>query len=560
MIYLVFFIVLDKNTIFYIFVGVASLYFLFTMSDIEDTPEVFEEEGPSTPKKKRSLRNELSKHEKEKHRKQKYREEWESNKEFKGWLKPERDNPFKAKCIMCNVSFVSELSCIKKHCNSSNHIKSLKSSSHFKNIMLNFQVMAKSNPLNNSVKTAEIKLSALLAEHNVAFSLINHLEPLLKEIFPDSKICKEMKLKRTKATNIITNVIAPVEKEMLSLKLNKSKFSIMIDESTDVACISTMCTVVRFFDTESKIIVTRFWDLVQVFDVKEPETVDKGATSENLFSKCIQSFENHNVDVKNIVGFGSDGCSTMMGSKNSVSSRLKITFPGIFVMKCICHSLHLCCSEACKSLPRRIEDFARNVFNFFSHSSKRQSQYIEFQNFFNISVHKLLHPSQTRWLSLFAVVQRILEQWMALHSYFNEKWFSEKLVAAENIYTQLNDPFTKMYFFFLEWVLPKFSALNQYFQTEQVVLNNLNEKMELVYKELLLCYMKRDYVLQTPLATLNPADQSKFMSPSEVYLGVKVLTHTKTPAIVQRPDLLKEFISRCVDFLKVSCVQIKKTL
>jgi len=50
-----------------------------------------------------------------------------------------------------------------------------------------------------------------------------------------------MKLKRTKATNIITNVIAPVEKEMLSLKLTSSKFSIMIDESTDVACISTMC-------------------------------------------------------------------------------------------------------------------------------------------------------------------------------------------------------------------------------------------------------------------------------------------------------------------------------
>ncbi|KAF0705682.1 Uncharacterized protein FWK35_00032393, partial [Aphis craccivora] len=72
------------------------------MSDVEDTPEVFEEEGPSTPKKRRTQRNELSKHEKEKHRKQKYRQEWESNKAFKGWLKPERDNPFKAKCILCN--------------------------------------------------------------------------------------------------------------------------------------------------------------------------------------------------------------------------------------------------------------------------------------------------------------------------------------------------------------------------------------------------------------------------------------------------------------------------
>jgi len=49
-------------------------------------------------------------------------------------------------------------------------------------------------------------------------------------------------------------------------------------------------------------IVTRFWELVQVFDVKEPETVDKGATSENLFNICIQSFKNYKVDVTNIVG------------------------------------------------------------------------------------------------------------------------------------------------------------------------------------------------------------------------------------------------------------------
>jgi len=72
--------------------------------------------------------------------------------------------------------------------------------------------------------------------------------------------------------------------------------------------------------------------------------------------------------------------------------------------------------------------------------------------------------------------------------------------------------------------------------------------------------MKRDYVLQTLLATLNPVDQSKFINPSEVYLGVKILAHKKTPEIAKRPDLLKEFIYRCVDFLKVSCVQIKNVM
>lgn len=98
----------------------------------------------------------------------------------------------KAKCIICKVSFVSELSCIKKHSLSNIHKMSLaNTSSYSQNIMLKFQSMSKPDPLDDQVKTAEIKLSALIAEHNVTFSLIDHLESLLKEIFSDSKICQK---------------------------------------------------------------------------------------------------------------------------------------------------------------------------------------------------------------------------------------------------------------------------------------------------------------------------------------------------------------------------------
>ncbi|CAI6343595.1 unnamed protein product [Macrosiphum euphorbiae] len=330
---------------------------------------------------------------------------------------------------------------------------------------------------------------------------MDHLEPLLKSIFPDSKICQKMRLKRTKATNIIKNIISPVEKESLSSILNKTKFSVMIDESTDIACISTMCIVVRYSGDNK--IKTQFWDLLPVYNLENPEEVNAGATAENIFINVIDAFKKHNVNVENIIGFGSDGCSTMMGKNNSVSSRMKEMFPGVFIMKCICHSLHLVCSEACKSLPRRLEDFARNVFNFFSHSSKRQRQFVQFQVFLNLDVHRILHPSQTRWLSLFSVVERLLEQWDALQLFFSEKWLSEKLLSAESIFNQLNDPFTKGFFYFLEWILPKFTMLNQYFQTDQIVLNTLHEKMEISYKDLLMVYMKRDYVLKTPLSGPN---------------------------------------------------------
>jgi len=151
-----------------------------------------------------------------------------------------------------------------------------------------------------------------------------------------------------------------------------------------------------------------------------------------------------------------------------------------------------------------------------------------------------------------AVVQRIIEQWDALNLYFSEKWLSEKLVPAENIHFQLNDPFTKAYFYFLEWILPKFTGMNQYFQSEYVVINTLNEKMELVYTDLLLCYMK------TPLHLINLNDENQFLSTSTVYLGVKVQNQIKISAIQQRKDLLKEFSNRFINFIKTSCLQIKK--
>jgi len=78
----------------------------------------------------------------------------------------------------------------------------------------------------------------------------------------------------------------------------------------------------------------------------------------------MESFSKFNIPEANIIGFGSDGCNVMMGASNSVASRFKEKFPGIFVLKCVCHSAHLCASEACKELPRNCENFARNVFNF----------------------------------------------------------------------------------------------------------------------------------------------------------------------------------------------------
>lgn len=171
----------------------------------------------------------------------------------------------------------------------------------------------------------------------------------------------------------------------------------------------------------------------------------------------MESLDAYKIPKCNVIGFGSDGCNTMMGEHNSVASRMRKNFPGIFIMNCVCHSAHLCASESCKMLPRPCEELARNIYNFLNSSSKRLCELEHFQSFLSLDPHRMLHPSQTRWLSLSAVIERILEQWDALRLYFTDTYLSQKLVSTEHIYMALNDPFMKLYYYFLEWALPKFT-------------------------------------------------------------------------------------------------------
>lgn len=256
----------------------------------------------------------------------------------------------------------------------------------------------------------------------------------------------------------------------------------------------------------------------------------------------------------NIIGFGSDGCNTMFGVKNSVVSRLKENFPGIIIQKCICHSLHLCASEACKVLPRHCEDLARNIYNYFKHSSKRQAQFAEFQEFYNVEPHTILRPSQTRWLSLNMVVNRIVEQWGPLQLYFTQEWVGHRLQSSETIANGLSDPKTKLFFYFLQWILPKFVELNAYFQNERVVITSLFSKMCETFRAIVLCYLKPNYVHKTDLSEIDLNNNSNFINLNEIYLGVRVLENINLLNDTQKDD----FYIRCQRVLIVAATEIRK--
>lgn len=197
---------------------------------------------------------------------------------------------------------------------------------------------------------------------------MEHLPKLCATIYHDSKIAKGVSCGRTKASAIIKNVLGRQSFEMTCQNLRKKKFSLIVDESTDKSTIKHLCLVVRYFN-DSDNIQDSFLGLIQL----------SGADALTLYNHIVQFFNENDIPYKNnMIGFASDGANVMLGSNNSLMTLLKRDVPSLFVMKCICHSFHLCASYSCEKLPRFIEDLLRDVYNYFSSSPKRIAEYTEF--------------------------------------------------------------------------------------------------------------------------------------------------------------------------------------
>lgn len=69
----------------------------------------------------------------------------------------------------------------------------------------------------------------------------------------------------------------------------------------------------------------------------------------------------------------------------------------------------------------------RSIYNYIGNSLKRVEILKGFQNFTQTKIQKILHPAQTRWLSLEDVVCRILEQFNALKLYFLDVVANDRL-------------------------------------------------------------------------------------------------------------------------------------
>ncbi|XP_050516405.1 uncharacterized protein LOC126891268 [Diabrotica virgifera virgifera] len=418
------------------------------------------------------------------------------------------------KICRCDINITAGKVQLSKHSESSKHIKSVQNieanSGRQQNIADMFSASTSKLNVEENVKEGIIRTAGLLAEHNLPMNLMEHLIDYLNAVCKDSEIAKKIKAGRTKITRVLKKVTGTSQKTYLIELMKTKKFSLIADESTDNSCIKHMCLVVRMAIDHK--VEDNFLDLIPVVET----------TGAVLYEKIINFFTKHDIPYKtNFIGFASDGASNMVGIRNSLVSRLQENIPGIFTVKCICHSFHLCASYACKKLPEEVEQLTREVYNFFANSPKRVEELKEFQEFVNVAPAKILHPSQTRWLSLESVIKRLLNQYNALKLYFVDQ-VANNITQADLILEKLNKEENRLYLEFLSHALPIFNDLNKLMQSESPKIHILYKEITNTLKIILDFYMKSDIISTESIDKIDFKNPRNFLQLDDMYFSAEI--------------------------------------
>lgn len=278
-------------------------------------------------------------------------------------------------------------------------------------------------------------------------------------------------------------------------------FSLLCDESTDRTCVKQLAVVVRLVNEKIEVEDTIF-SLVEVTD----------CTAQGIYDIITKQLCVLDIPYKqNLVGFAADGANVMMGSTNSVKTRIESDCPNIFTIKCISHSLHLCASSACTKLPDYLEKLIRNISAYFNSSPKRTNELKAYQELWELNPNKMLHPSATRWLSLVSCVNRVIKHYIPLKGYFKVQANIDQITNAKEISEALDNPVTLIYLHFLSYFLPYFTNLNLEMQSEEIKIHVIADRIQTFVKTFLEVFVKSECMTDTDVSDVDFLNPENFL-------------------------------------------------
>lgn len=339
------------------------------------------------------------------------------------------------------------------------------------------------------------------------------------------------------------NILAPHFIDSMRDDIGNSKYSLLIDESTDIAIIKLLGVTIRYFSKTLQKIVSTYLGLIEI----------ESGTAECIVGAIVKLLNKVEFDPKKLLGVGVDNASVNTGLNNGVCELLKreLDVAHLIMIRCVCHSLQLALSHSVgETLPRALDYMVRETYNWFGHSSKRKISYAQLYETLNEGKKPLQIPRvcDTRWISLEPAVTRILGQWEELKLHFEIARSSEKCYSAETLYGMYSDPVNKLYLLFLRPILQDIQRCVKSFQGENVD----TTKLLLDLTNLILAASRK---VTVPTSRVDPltSDISSYVDPY-AYLGYEFEQFCRNSKIPKEIEC--NVRNRCISFVVKLCSEL----
>ena len=316
-----------------------------------------------------------------------------------------------------------------------------------------------------------------------------------------------------------------VEKKKLEHVLSSEFFSLMIDESTDIAVVNEMVIYARY--VQSGKVATTFLNICEL----------PNGTADTIETTLLAYMDENNLSVSKMMGLGTDGAAVMTGKRNGVAARFKRRQPLLTSIHCVCHRLALAAAHAGNDVPyihHKFKPTLSQLFYFYQNSSVRISGLQAIERLLESPELKLKKPADTRWLSSGRACQTLVRVFPAVCVSLSreaQERGDALAIGLSNVVRKYN--FVASLYMMCD-ILPPVSRLSCILQSSHIDLSQLHSLVSSTIETLeLLClskgprYNMLDFDLENSLAgcEISVTPELKHQFHTRVYLPfIKALT------------------------------------
>jgi hypothetical protein len=245
--------------------------------------------------------------------------------------------------------------------------------------------------------------------HNQTFRSMDCTCKLIKHCFEPRFTCA-----RTKCESIIDQVFVPYIQNILDAELNRdtTHFVSIYFDSSNHKEIKIVPIIVRYFLPETGV-------HVKILELKDLP----GETSTIMSEYILEVLQKHNIKSK-LLGICADNTNSNFGGRRrhgtgNIFYKIKADLgKGLIGVGCAAHIINNSIQTAADCLPVDVMAFISKIYSYFYIYTVRVNELKEFCEFVQVEYKKVLGYSATRWLALRPAVERVLQIYSGLKSYF----------------------------------------------------------------------------------------------------------------------------------------------